>query len=643
MATYELNFRDYLRILQKRYWILILSTLAATVGVVIYYSFQTPFYQAVVTLRIEERKTLVGSILDRPIYYASGYTDYLASEIRVIQSRPIAEETVRRLGLIKSAMSAEDIEAIIVDIQGSISAERLKDTDLVRVAVTSREANMAAKIANTVAQVYQEENLKQKNKEARVSREFIEKQLAQAEEKLKTAEDILKVFREQKTASGIGVALSAKLADLQTQSAQLMTKATDKHPDVLRLKEEIANIEQQLKSLPEDELEFVRLTRDVEVNDKLYRMLRDRLAEAKITEAEKVSDATIINPAGESGSLVGPDRRRSVVLGFLMGLVVGFILILIIENLDTSIGTIEDVEAFIKLPVLGIIPSLRMEPEKKGTHKPGDTNAELSKDRPNIIFTICSDPSSPFAESFRILRTNLKIERQLKKVLLVTSTGPREGKTTVLAGLGIALAQMGLKTLLIDTDLRRPSVSKIFGLEREPGFNELVVGGVRDLNMIVKNFTDFLMGKLGFDYVSHLPGLETLHIITSGALTANASEILSSSSMERIIKELKERFDVILFDSPPALSITDASVLSRHVDSVAIVYEVGRTSRDALLRTKIQLESVGAKIAGVVLNHTKSQTEFQTSYYPYYKSYKYKYYYTPEEESKKAGKESAHT
>lgn len=643
MPAYELNFRDYLRILQKRYWILFLAIAVTTALVVIYNSLQPVRYGATVTVRIEERKTLVGSILDQPVYYGSGYRDYLLSEMRMIKSRPVAEGAGRLTGLIKDTMTKKEIDNIINEILAAISTVQEEKTDLVKISVTFKDALRAATIANAVAKAYQAENLKQKNKEALQSREFVEKQLKQMEEKLKSSEDMLKTFKEKETATGVGVVLSSKLGEVQAQLSQLSTKATEMHPDVLRIKEEIANIEQQLKDLPESELEFIRLTRDVEVNDRIYRMLRDKVEEVRIAEAGKVSDVTIVNPAGEKGYPVGANKARSAFIGLLMGFFIGFVSILIIENLDTSIGTIEDVESFIKLPVLGVIPSVKKDKEK-GKEKRGSKPQSKSSivDNYDIAFTVCLEPNSPFAEAFRILRTNLKIEKNTKTTFLVTSTGPQEGKSTVLSSLGLVLCQMGIKTMLVDTDLRRPSLSKVFGVEREPGLSDLLLSAGKELEKITKNFTDFLMGNLGFDQVTQWPGLEFLSLLSSGVLTSSSSEILSSDSMSKVIKELKEKFDVVIFDSPPALSLTDASILAKRVDGVIIVYEVGRTSRDALLRTKVQLESTGAKILGVVLNHTRPQTEFQTNYYPYYKFYKYRYSYSakdsdnPKEKSAKS-------
>jgi capsular exopolysaccharide synthesis family protein len=149
--------------------------------------------------------------------------------------------------------------------------------------------------------------------------------------------------------------------------------------------------------------------------------------------------------------------------------------------------------------------------------------------------------------------------------------------------------------------------------------------GTANLDAILNNITDIILGEMKFEDVRRTPGIENIWIIPSGHLPANPVEVLESKEMENLIELLKKQFDVIIFDTPPVLPVTDASILTSKIDCTLIVYEIGRTSREALLRTKVQLESVGAKIAGIILNHTKAQTEAVVSY-PYYYRYKYKYY-----------------
>jgi len=224
------------------------------------------------------------------------------------------------------------------------------------------------------------------------------------------------------------------------------------------------------------------------------------------------------------------------------------------------------------------------------------------------------------AEAYRALRTNLKLSPSLKTIL-ITSASAQEGKTTVLTNLGLAITQTGVNTLLVSADLRRPSVAKTFGLKEEPGLSE-VINGTVSLTEAIRSASDIMMGGMKLEKMLETPGMEHMNILSSGNIPVNPAELLESKQMDDLIKNVRARFEVILFDAPPVLPITDASLLAGKVDGVVLVYEVGRTARSALLRTKAQLESAGAKILGIVLNHIKPEIE-PTVAYPYY--YKYKY------------------
>jgi capsular exopolysaccharide synthesis family protein len=304
----------------------------------------------------------------------------------------------------------------------------------------------------------------------------------------------------------------------------------------------------------------------------------------------------------------------------------GLILAFVTESLDTSIGTIEDVESLLGVPVLAIIPSIKSEiSEEEPWWKRGifPQLKPVKEDDKEIALSVHFKPLSQTAEAYRILRTNLKIAEN-KKVFLITSSGPQEGKTTVLVGLGITLAQMGMKTLLVDADLRRPSVHKKFGINKEPGLSEILNKSIK-WQEVIKGLPDLLMGDIGFDATLKNPGLDNLSIITAGSSSVNPSELLGSKTMESLIAELRTKFDILIFDSPPSLAITDASEIAPLLDGVIIVYEMGRTARAALLRAKTQLESIGAKVLGVALNHIKPETYVAAGYYPYYYHYKYRY------------------
>lgn len=622
MPQYELNFQDYLRILRKRKWIIILTVLFTFVGSITYNNLQTPVYSASIVLKLEKRQSVITSLTETIIGYG---TNILATETRVIRGRPVIEEAARRLKLIDENTPQDQADFIISEIQNGISTQTDEIASILILTVESAEAKKSKDLANTIAQVYIEENLKQRNKETIQVREYIGSQLADVEERLRSAEDALARFKEKEAVTGVAVGVQNRLAELKNELSELLTRATEKHPDVIRLKEQIEEVEDELKKMPQSEVEFARLQRDVNINEDLYTMLRQRYEEARIAEKKEVSMATIVNPAAEPQYPIRPNKRFAALVGMVVGGMLGLILAFVTESLDTSIGTIEDVENLLKVPVLAIIPSIKSEAQQEEPWWKRGFFSQLKQTKEEdreAALAVHFKPLSQIAESYRILRTNLKIGEG-RKSLLITSCGPQEGKTTVLVGLGITLSQMGIKTLLIDSDLRRPSVHKKFGIPKEPGVSEILNKSIK-WQEALKGLPDILMGDIGFDETLKSPGLDNLNILTAGSSPANPSELLGSKTMESLIYELKEVFDVLIFDSPPSLAITDASVMAPRLDGVIIVYEMGRTARAALLRAKIQLESVGAKVLGVALNHIKPESYVSAGYYPYYYHYKYK-------------------
>lgn len=212
------------------------------------------------------------------------------------------------------------------------------------------------------------------------------------------------------------------------------------------------------------------------------------------------------------------------------------------------------------------------------------------------------DPKSMVSEAFRMLRTNLQfvgVDKPLKKIV-ITSSNPGEGKSVVAANLAISIASTGSKVLLIDADLRRPKVHKLFFLENYKGLSSL------------------LAGDLKIDDVANETPVENLHIITSGPIPPNPAEILGSAKMNQFIEKASSVYDIIIFDSPPVNTVADASILSSIADGVILVIEAGVTAREAAILAKEQLEKINARILGVVLNKAKQSSEGYYYYYYYY-------------------------
>ncbi|MCG0274841.1 MAG: CpsD/CapB family tyrosine-protein kinase [Thermosediminibacteraceae bacterium] len=215
---------------------------------------------------------------------------------------------------------------------------------------------------------------------------------------------------------------------------------------------------------------------------------------------------------------------------------------------------------------------------------------------------LMDDPKSVVSEAFRMLRTNLQfasVDRPLKKIM-VTSSVPQEGKSTVIANLAICIASAGSKVLLVDADLRRPNIYKLFLLENYKGLS----------NLLAEN--------LPKDAVINKTKVENLHVITSGPVPPNPAEILGSARMKNFLDQVASEYDMVLIDAPPVNSVADASILSSLVDGVILVVEAGSTEREAAIVAKQQLEKVNARILGVVLNKVKQEKSGGYYYYYYY-------------------------
>ncbi|HER24339.1 MAG TPA: polysaccharide biosynthesis tyrosine autokinase [Candidatus Atribacteria bacterium] len=231
------------------------------------------------------------------------------------------------------------------------------------------------------------------------------------------------------------------------------------------------------------------------------------------------------------------------------------------------------------------------------------------------MFVVQNDPKSPISEAFRTLRTNIKFSSLDKpiKTLLITSPIPEAGKSSISINLALTMAQDKYKVILVDTDLRKPTIHKIFEQDNKTGLTNILVED--------KKIKDVMRKMSDVD--------PNLYFIPSGPIPPNPSELLGSNKMKELLKELQEQADFVIFDSPPVIAVTDALVLATQVDGVVLVLNFGEVPREAAIQTKELLNKVKANILGVVLNKIDMEKEGQ--YYPYY----YYYYYGDETKKKK--------
>lgn len=442
--------------------------------------------------------------------------------------------------------------------------------------------------------------------------------------------------------------LNSRLTDFLQERDNLLINYTPQHLLVRELDRKIRNVkdemirelESKLRSLdgreaalrqqidtyrkryfdfPKAAIELTRLERDVTVNAELYAKLKVKHQELLIKNSERIEEVSIIEPAILPAEPINqPNNQMNFIVAVMLGGFLGVVLAFARESFDTSIGTIEGVEEFLQVPVLGVIPRFneKEQLEAAAVELPPDTKPETVALFSKLVCLY--DEKSVISEGFRSLRTNIQFastERQAK-TFLFTSAGLGEGKTTTIVNLALTIAQDGKRVLLVDADLRRPFVHARLGLERTPGLADVLVGGL-PWREAVRTVTDLMIGLLGVDRVVNTPGIDLLNVLTSGNIPHNPAEFLNSPRFAEMIKEMREEYDVILFDTPPILPIADAVLMSAKVDGVILVYQVGRIGRSALKRAKFLVDHAQGKVVGTVLTNVRAEITPEYGYYRY--------------------------
>ena len=649
MAKIEMNLADYWRVVRKRKYIIILSFLFVIAATFFYTSRQTPVYSTSCKVKIEQRKS-VAAVLTELITWSPG--DEMASQANIINSYQTVEKVAEELKYFNPSMTAAERMAVTKGLQGQIKTEQVGNTSIISITVTSNNAETAATLANTVASVYVKSHFENKKKEASNVKDFIKDQLDNYLKELQDAEFTLENFRRENP-----LAVESDLASAPLQSDPLVTslnqeivkteielmtsrsKYTDEHPDVIALKKRLnkakddltstlSRLTESYKDLSTKGVRLIQLKRNMASASDIYSMFKKKYEEARILEAEKAQDVTVIEPASIPGSPIKPNLYFNLFLAVFGGLLIGLVLAFVTENLDITISRIEEIEEALKVQVLGIIPNTSMEKNKgifKSWFKRKKSPSEKEEVHERLV--VLFSPTSVAAEAYRTLRTHMDLPGLIKSEnhnsFVITSSGPEEGKTQTLCNLAIAIAQSGKKILIVDSDFRKPTIHKLFGLKRSPGLSNVLIGSIPWKNAL-NTSTEMLLGGLDYDKVVSSQGIENLHIMTCGERVYNPSETLSFPRMREFIQEAKREYDIVIFDSPPTLPVTDSSILGSLVDGVLLVYQAGRTSRNALFRTKLQLENAGAKILGIVINNLKA--EFIEDVTPYQRYRYYGYY-----------------
>ena len=454
--------------------------------------------------------------------------------------------------------------------------------------------------------------------------------------------------------------LTLRLAELKRQYSQLTSTFSTNYPQVVQLQRQIDEVERvlaeernrgtqkitndylaavrreemllvaferqkrQAEEIAEKTIQYNILKREVDTNKQLYEGLLQRLKEAGVSAGLKASNIRVVDPAEIPGKPVRPMILLNLALGLVFGLGLGASAAFLQEYLDNTLKSPDDIERYLRAPWLGMIPSVASLDGHRRLYGYGSRRRKLAAGvRASEIISHETSPTA-LQEAYRSLRTSILLSaaEHAPRTLLITSASPGEGKTTTAANLAIALAQLGSRVLVIDSDLRKPRLHRIFQLDNRQGLVTHLTGLLPSADVIQHS------------YVPHVD------VVVCGPVPPNPSELLSAPRMDDLVGQAAKTYDVVILDSPPVLNVADARILARIVERVVLVVEGGKTPRELVRRAHALLAEAGGNVLGVVLNNvdvTQDSYYYERSYYNYYSSYVEA---SPEEEARSAAQGS---
>jgi exopolysaccharide transport family protein len=715
--------RDYLRVLIKSKWVVITTVLLFVSVVTISTLRTTPIYEAVGSIAINKTDPVTFNLKDSSSsidYYDPTHMD---TEVRILKSDLLALQVIRQLNLDKQPeganKTASSLElptdgmqpdsartsAALSDFKNNLQVSLVPNTRIIEIRYRSPDKNLAARVVNTLANTYVEQNFKTRFESTMQASDWLSKQLVDLQIKVETSQEKLVKYqkeheilgidekqnittakldelnRELTTAESVRMekesiyhlvqsgdsdsivaaanvdggargtsansALLEKLreqqADLKIQVAQLSTQFGPSYPKLAQLNSQIKEVDaqiqnemrkvaarlrgdylaavqresmlrsaleqqkQQANKLNESAIEYSLLKRDVDANRTLSEGLLEKLKEAGVTAGLRSNNFRIVDVARVPTSPSGPNILRNIAFALALGLSTGIGLAFLLESMDNTVRTPEQAQTISLLPSLGMIPlGSRSTREMRGSAK-----LALASSKEAVELVTKSRPRSQMAESYRALRTSLLLTFPggPPKVILITSALPEEGKTTTSVNSAIVLAQKGTRVLLIDADLRRPSIHKTLGMGPTLGLSNVLTGTANLQQAIIPSTI-----------------LPDLFLLPAGTPPPNPAELLASTKMKNVLEELRKHYDHIVIDSPPTLSVTDAVVMSTAADAVVLVIRSGHTTKPALRRARDILLQVNARVCGVLVNAVNLNSPDYYYHYEYQGKYGHGYY-----------------
>lgn len=640
----ELDIRHYWGVVSRYKWGVIGLSLAITLAVAFIVFSMRPVYRATTTLLIDQGSQNVLSSVDDMFQADTRSKEYLTTQFEILKSRDLAARVVRLANIEnhpdfirkqdeESSLSTwldwralfpsghavnplptdeQKFNGLVERFSKSVTIEPVRMTQLVQISFDSHDPHLAATVANTMAREYINSGMEIRVAMTEQAAGWLSSRLGVLKSNFEASAKRLQEYREQNklvdsgTNGGIFEITSNQLSDLNQRLINAQFKLTEvgrrygpKHPDYMQAELEVKESEKayadaQAKALDLSDKQFKlrELEREVETNGGLYDAFFKRIKEANESMQLERSNVRVVDAAIIPSEPIKPKKGLIIAVSFVLSLLLGIALALLLDFLDATLKGPEDVEHKLGVSMLGMIPLIRRKRNEKA----------------NAVFFL--DPKQHgFSEAVRTVRTSVVLSGIDKphKIILLTSSVPSEGKTTTSLNLAVALAQME-KVLLIDADMRKPSIGKALGIANNaPGLAN-VVAGTAELDDCILHIED-----------------ANIDVISAGLIPPNPLELLSSQKFADILSGLLARYDRIVIDSPPTLLVSDSLVLSHVADAVLYVIRSDTTSHGTAKAGISRLKSANAPLVGVILN--KVNMRKAAKYYGAYSSYyNYSYY-----------------
>lgn len=557
----DIDLTHYLHVLSRRRWIILAVLVTVVSGAAVYVATARPEYQATTMILIEKEKR--AQTYNEGMMVETAADDYYQTQYRLIKSRGALKKVYDRLNL----ADTEDFGAGPGTLMGAVTITPIRTSRLVNISAVSHDPELAAKVANMVAEVFVEENVESK---MFISKEIMRALFPEAEPKGAAA-----ALHYESLPAVVNSALIQNLrgdyAQLETRWGEMSRRYTAEHPELIRLKSQMESLKARIDG------ETRRIVEGMK---------------AELSGRMLGNNVRIIDTAEVPGAPFKPRKARTLSVAALLGLLGGYLLALGIDALDRTIHTQEDIEKRLGLAFLGSVPK-----------------AELTGDSADIYSKLLSGPKSFTGEALKNIRTMIGFSAAGRdmKVLLVTSTGQGEGKTFMAVSLAMVFAQLGEKVLLIEGDLRRPNLHRRFQLPRDMGLSHYLAHSQAPGD------------AAGFIRPSGTPNLD---VMICGKIPPNPSELLSTPRTGGLIAWARTKYDRILIDGTPIFPITDALLWGQLADATLFVVKFGGTNATLAVKAVQKLRESEMRLTGAIVNQVTWKAGSYGDYYYYY------YYYS---------------